>query len=96
LAPGAQVDSTFVDELEASGIDHVVLRPTGYFSDMGALLEMARRGRVWLIGSGDNRVNPIHGADLAVACANAIEQHQIDRPAIGPPYTRTRSAEARP
>lgn len=63
----------FVDELRASGIEYAVLRPTGYFSDMGEMLEMARRGRVWLIGSGKTHVNPIHGADLAVACADAIE-----------------------
>ena len=63
----------FVDELAASEMDHTVLRPTGYFSDMGEVLEMARKGRVWLIGSGENRVNPIHGADLAVCCADAIE-----------------------
>ena len=36
----------FVDELKASGICYAVLRPTGYFSDMGEILEMARRGRV--------------------------------------------------
>jgi uncharacterized protein YbjT (DUF2867 family) len=63
----------FVDELRFSGIEYAVLRPTGYFSDMGEVLEMARRGRVWLIGSGKTRVNPIHGADLAVACADAVE-----------------------
>ena len=63
----------FVDELEASGIDYTVLRPTGYFSDMGQFLQMARRGRVWLIGPGGNRVNPIHGADLAAPCADAVE-----------------------
>jgi len=63
----------FVDELERSGIEHAVLRPTGYFSDMGEIFTMARRGRVWLIGNGGCRVNPIHGADLAVACADAVE-----------------------
>ncbi|MGD8439874.1 MAG: SDR family oxidoreductase [Holophagae bacterium] len=63
----------FVDELERSGIDHAVLRPTGYFSDMGEIFTMARKGRVWLIGDGSRRVNPIHGADLAVACADAVE-----------------------
>jgi uncharacterized protein YbjT (DUF2867 family) len=62
----------FVDELERSGIEHAVLRPTGYFSDMGEILTMAKKGRVWLIGEGSRRVNPIHGADLAVACADAV------------------------
>lgn len=70
----------FVDELKTSGIDYAVLRPTGYFSDMGEFLEMARKGRVYLIGSGANRVNPIHGADLAVRCSEAIsgDQREID------------------
>jgi len=78
----------FVDELKASGIAYAVLRPTGYFSDMGEVFEMARKGRVWLIGSGKNRVNPIHGADLAVACADAMEGDatEID---VGGPETMT-------
>lgn len=76
----------FVDELEASGIDSVVVRPTGYFSDMGEVLEMARKGRVWLIGSGTSRVNPIHGADLAVVCVDGVEgdAHEIE---VGGPQT---------
>jgi uncharacterized protein YbjT (DUF2867 family) len=78
----------FVDELKASGIDHSVLRPTGYFSDMGEVLEMARRGRVWLIGSGESRVNPIAGADLARECADAIESDKNEI-AVGGPQTLT-------
>jgi uncharacterized protein YbjT (DUF2867 family) len=78
----------FVDELRISGINFTVLRPTGYFSDVGEFFKMARKGRVWLIGSGTNRVNPIHGADLAVACANAVDgdNSEID---IGGPQTLT-------
>ena len=74
----------FVDVLEASGMDCAVLRPTAYFSDMGEVFEMARKGRVWLIGSGDNRVNPIHGADLAVACVDAIEGNDTEIDVGGP------------
>jgi len=74
----------FVDELKSSGICYAVLRPTGYFSDMGEVFEMARRGRAWLIGSGENRVNPIHGADLAVACADAMEGDETEIDAGGP------------
>jgi uncharacterized protein YbjT (DUF2867 family) len=78
----------FVDELEASGMDYAVLRPTGYFSDMGEVLEMARRGRVWLFGSGEARTNPIHGADLAVACVDAIigDEKEVQ---VGGPRTYT-------
>jgi uncharacterized protein YbjT (DUF2867 family) len=78
----------FVDELKASGIDYAVLRPTGYFSDMGEAFEMARKGRVWLIGSGENRVNPIHGADLAVACVDAMEGNEAEID-VGGPQTMT-------
>jgi uncharacterized protein YbjT (DUF2867 family) len=28
---------------------------------------------VYLIGDGSNRINPIHGADLATVCADAVE-----------------------
>jgi uncharacterized protein YbjT (DUF2867 family) len=83
-----EAHEAFVDELAASGIEYAVLRPTGYFSDMGEFFEMARRGRVWLIGSGANRVNPIHGADLAVCCADAIDgdRREID---VGGPEVMT-------
>jgi uncharacterized protein YbjT (DUF2867 family) len=91
LAAACRVDivaahEDFVDVLEVSGIDHAVVRPTGFFSDMGQILEMARKGRVWLIGSGENRVNPIHGADLASACVDAIEgdRSEVD---VGGPQT---------
>lgn len=74
----------FVDELKASGIEYAVLRPTGYFSDMGEIFAMAKKGRVWLIGDGTNRVNPIHGADLARACAGAIEGRETEIDVGGP------------
>jgi len=63
----------FVAVLRASGLPHTVIRPTGFFSDMGEYLTMARKGRVYLIGPGRNRINPIHGADLAVTCVDAVE-----------------------
>ena len=74
----------FVNELRASGIDYAVLRPTGYFSDMGEFLEMAKKGRVYLIGRGSNKMNPIHGADLAVTCVDAAEGEQKEVDVGGP------------
>jgi uncharacterized protein YbjT (DUF2867 family) len=70
----------FVQVLQASGLGYAVIRPTGYFSDMGEFFEMARRGRVYLVGPGDKRSNPIHGADLAVTCVDAVggDRHEID------------------
>jgi uncharacterized protein YbjT (DUF2867 family) len=70
----------FVRALKASGIPCAVVRPTGYFSDMGEVFEMARAGRVFLFGKGQARMNPIHGADLACVCVDAMEgaEQEID------------------
>ena len=65
----------FANELTRAGIEYVVVRPTGCFSDLAAFLSMAQSGRVWMIGSGDTRINPIHGQDLAAFCANATEEY---------------------
>lgn len=71
--PLVAAKADFVDALRASSIASTVIAPTGYFSDMGAFLSMAQRGRVWLFGSGTARINPIHGADLAAAVGDATE-----------------------
>jgi uncharacterized protein YbjT (DUF2867 family) len=78
----------FVDVLKASGMDYAVIRPTGFFSDITEFYNMAKRGRVYLFGRGNNRVNPIHGADLAVTCVDAIdgETQEID---VGGPEVLT-------
>jgi len=80
--------------LRASGVAHCVVRPSGYFSDMGALMDMARRGRAFVVGSGSNRMNPIHGADVARVCADAIESPAEELGAGGPDVlTQQQAAE---
>jgi uncharacterized protein YbjT (DUF2867 family) len=74
----------FVKDLRESGLDYAVIRPTGYFSDMGEYLKMAKSGRVYLIGGGHHRINPIYGADLAEICADAVESRQREIPVGGP------------
>ncbi|SFB13284.1 Uncharacterized conserved protein YbjT, contains NAD(P)-binding and DUF2867 domains [Poseidonocella pacifica] len=71
--PLVDAKSAFVDALHASDMPTTVIASTGYFSDMGEILAMARKGGVWLFGDGTHRLNPIHGADLAVAIADATE-----------------------
>jgi uncharacterized protein YbjT (DUF2867 family) len=61
-----------VAALAESGISHTVIRPTGFFPDVAALLTMARRGIVVLFGDGTARINPISGRDLAATCADNI------------------------
>jgi len=74
----------FVKELESSGINYTVIRPTGFFSDMSQFLQMAIRGRVYLIGNGENVMNPIHGADVAKICVDAVDIDEKDIPVGGP------------
>lgn len=71
--PLVSAKADFVDVLQTSRIASTVIAPSGYFSDMGEFLSMARAGRVWLFGSGAKRINPIHGADLAQAVVDATE-----------------------
>lgn len=62
----------FVDELKNSGLEYLIIRPNGFFSDMKDFLDMANSGRVYLFGKGDKKLNPIHGADLANFCLDSI------------------------
>ena len=64
----------FVDELKSSGIDYCIIRPSGFFSDMTEFYNMAKKGRIYLFGDGQYKSNPIHGADLAEVCVNAINK----------------------
>jgi len=70
----------FVDELSKSGMDYAVVRATGFYSDMMEFLNMANSGRIYLFGSGENRMNPIDGSDAARICADAFDQkeHEIE------------------
>jgi uncharacterized protein YbjT (DUF2867 family) len=83
-----------VAALAESGLPYCVVRPSGYFSDMGVLLDMAYRGRSFLVGAGQNRFNPIHGADLAEVCVDAMESGELEIGAGGPDtLTQAQAAE---
>lgn len=82
----------FIDELKVSAIDHTVLRANGFFYSYIDLLDFARRGLAISFADGKARSNPIHEADLALACVEAIESphREID---VGGPETLTRREE---
>ena len=63
----------FVDELKSSGMNYTIMRPNGFFSDMGDFLKMAKKGTVYLFGNGNYKLNPIDGADLAEVCVDKIK-----------------------
>lgn len=71
--PLVDAKQAFVEALRAAPIKSTVIAPSGYFSDMEDFLKMAQSGRVWLFGDGGLRLNPIHGADLATAIADAVD-----------------------
>ncbi len=74
----------FVRHLQAADITSSVVRATGFFSDLQEVFEMAATGRVYVVGTGETRVNPVHGADLARACADALTHGHRDVNVGGP------------
>ena len=45
---------------------------------------MAKKGKVYLLGSGDQKANPIHGEDLAKVCVSAIASEDKEIEVGGP------------
>lgn len=89
-----QAHERVVEALADAPLAYAVIRPSGYFSDMGALMDMAKRGRSFIIGSGSNRFNPVHGADVAETAVAAVASDAIDHGVGGPDvYTQTQAAE---
>ncbi len=83
----------FVDELSNSGLEYTIIRPNGFFSDMKDFLDMAKKGKVYLFGNGEQKFNPIHGKDLAIACVDAIDSANTEI-AIGGPNILTHNEVA--
>jgi uncharacterized protein YbjT (DUF2867 family) len=81
-----------VADLKQSGMEYRIVRPCGYFSDMGALYDMASKGRAFLVGKGSNRMNPIHGRDLAEVCVDTAEGNELEVEAGGPDIMTQREA----
>jgi uncharacterized protein YbjT (DUF2867 family) len=88
-----RIKRTFERALIDSRLDYCIIRPTGFFADVKEIFELARKGRVYLIGHGNYRGNPIHGADLAKFCVEAMKGNEKDLSVGGPEiYTYRQSA----
>lgn len=74
----------FVDALKASGLIYTIVRPNGFFSDMKDFLQMAKSGRLYLFGSGNQKFNPIHGEDLARFIVDKIDDNYTELSIGGP------------
>jgi uncharacterized protein YbjT (DUF2867 family) len=94
LVPQFEARERVVDALRSGSMPWTIIRPSGFFNDMNEILDMAKRGRVWVPGSAA-RFNPIHGADLAEVCLDAIGNagaHGREIPAGGPDCLSMREA----
>ena len=81
---GIQAKVRFEEELKKSGLDYSIVYPNGFFSDMLDYLQMAKKGRGYVFGSGEFRINPIHGEDLAEVCVNAANGEEKEINVGGP------------
>lgn len=64
--------TAFAEALTRSPLAHQVINPSGYFSDLTGMLQMARTGLTFLPPDLGVKVAPIHGADLARFCVQRL------------------------
>lgn len=64
--------AAFAEALTRSPLAHQVVNPSGYFSDLAGVLQMARRHVAFLPPDSGVRIAPIHGADLARFCVDRL------------------------
>lgn len=67
----AAAKARFAKALTTSSIKSTIICPSGFYSDLAEILDMARKGRVYLFGDGQSQMSPIDGGDLASACVEA-------------------------
>ncbi|EKM32974.1 NAD dependent epimerase/dehydratase family protein [Vibrio harveyi] len=70
--------------LQSTKLTPCVIRPNGFFSDITEVYNMAKSGRVFTFGNGENLLNPIHGKDLARFCVEAIDSTETEINVGGP------------
>jgi uncharacterized protein YbjT (DUF2867 family) len=87
-----QTHEKVVSALKNSSMEYRIVRPCGYFSDMGAIHSMAKSGRVYLVGDGSNNMSPIHGRDLARVCVETAQGDELEVEAGGPDTMTQREA----
>ncbi len=79
-----QAKVRFEEELKKSGLNFSIVYPNGFFSDMLDYQQMVKKGRGYVFGSGKNKINPIHGEDLAIICVNAAAGDEKEIKVGGP------------
>lgn len=79
----------FSEQLKKSGINFIIIKPPAIFCAFKEIMEMAKKGRLINIGSGDKKTNPIYEGDLAEICLASIDETNVTIEAGGKTiYTR--------
>jgi uncharacterized protein YbjT (DUF2867 family) len=90
----ADAHERFVEALQTSGLPYTIIRPTGFFGFLLEILKFAQKGRGLIIGNGRARTNPIHEAEVARACVEAVMGTEKELPIGGPEvFTRREITE---
>lgn len=76
--------TAFARALERADVLSQIVNPSAYFSDMMSVLKMAKRGKVHIFDPAI-RLNPIHGADLAVCICDLMEKGEKGSWDVGGP-----------
>ncbi|MBS1597705.1 MAG: SDR family oxidoreductase [Bacteroidetes bacterium] len=69
-----RVHHEFAELLKLSGINYSIIKPPAIFSGFLDLIEMAKKGRLFNIGKGDKKTNPVYELDLAGECVASINE----------------------
>lgn len=80
-----------VKHLRASGLEYAVVRPTGFFAPLVKIMSDPSWGLIPEHRRGQARTNPIHEADLAAFCIEALQsEERRGEYSVGGPEIMTR------
>lgn len=82
----AEIERAFA----SAGLPLSVVRSTSLFGDLAALVPHVAVGRVRLVGDGATHTNPVHEADVADVCVQALREPAGIRAVGGPDVLRQR------
>lgn len=81
--------AAFIESLSRSSVTPQIVNPSGYFSDLTEIYDLAKRGIGVGLSRGDARLSPIHGADLAEYCVTAVRGGEAGTWKVGGPEVLT-------
>ena len=84
-APLLAAKYQFETELKQSAIEWLVFRSGGFFNDLAGMLDLAKKGPLFVIGSGKAQSTPIDVRDLAVLMIEEMDQTQNKMISVGGP-----------